>query len=286
MESYRNTLANIERFKGKQIPVENITTEWLKAFHKFLSESAGLALATIGINMRNLRAIMNIAKKEGLIKDSLYPFGAGKYEIRAVEGTKKALSLKQIKQIAEFKGQSKELRMSRDLWMFIYFCNGINIADLLTLKYSNIVDGEICFIRKKTERTTKKVVKIRAFINEEMDDIIQRWGNSPEPDNYIFPLIKHSDDPIVFQKRKKTFTKNFNVNMKYIGASLGIWDVTSYSARHSFATVLKRKGANVAYISESLGHTSLDTTQSYLDSFEKEEREKAAKMLNSFRDKK
>jgi integrase len=79
--------------------------------------------------------------------------------------------------------------------------------------------------------------------------------------------------------RKGWFNKQFNRDMKLIGAAVGVPGVTSYTARHSYATVLKRKGANIAFISESLGHTSLATTQFYLDSFDKDERIKNAKLL-------
>lgn len=280
METYENTLANIKKYGGNNIPIENITVEWLKAYEEFLLN--GRSMATVSINMRNIRAIMNIAKKSGLIKEEQYPFGKEKYEIKAVEGRKKALTLEQIKKIAHFSCADYNLLMYKDIWMFIYFCNGINIADLLCLKFSNIIDGEICFIRKKTERTTKTVKEIRATLTNRMKEIIKRWGNEPKPGNYIFPLIKQTDNPELFSKRKKAFIKIFNKNVRLIGAAVGIFDITSYTARHSYATVLKRKGANIAFISESLGHTSLNTTQSYLDSFEKEEREKNAKLLEDF----
>ncbi|WP_301705505.1 tyrosine-type recombinase/integrase, partial [uncultured Parabacteroides sp.] len=58
--------------------------------------------------------------------------------------------------------------------------------------------------------------------------------------------------------------------------------ITFHVARHSFATVLKRSGANISYISESLGHSDLKTTEAYLASFEKEERQKNASLLTQF----
>ena len=68
--------------------------------------------------------------------------------------------------------------------------------------------------------------------------------------------------------------------MKRIGADIG-YDkpLTTYAARHSFATILKRSGAPLGFISESLGHKSLQTTEAYLDSFEDETRRKYAEML-------
>lgn len=79
------------------------------------------------------------------------------------------------------------------------------------------------------------------------------------------------------QKLKTMYlTRAINKRMQEVGEQLGIGNISTYTARHSFATVLKRAGANIAYISESLGHQDLKTTENYLASFEREEREKNA----------
>jgi integrase len=145
----------------------------------------------------------------------------------------------------------------RDIWFFMYLCNGINTADLVRLRYRDIVDGEICYVRQKTARTTNTIKEIRAIVTPEMQDIIDRWGNPPAPDNLIFPLIKPTDDPVLYKKRTKDLTKRINKHMKVVGATIGVDKISTYCARHSYATVLKRSGANIAYISESLGHNSL-----------------------------
>jgi site-specific recombinase XerD len=277
MDSYQTTLTNVKKFKGDIMPMNKITVDWLKKFEEFMGRTK--AVATIGIQMRNVRAIVNAAIKDGYMKESDYPFGAGKYEIKTAEGVKKALSSEQIGKIKRFKSTNEELIMYRDLWLFIYYCNGINIADLINLKHKDIVDGELLFVREKTKRTTKKVKHIRAAVTGDMQKIIGRWGNENEPENYIFNLVEHTNDPEIAMSRKGWFTKNFNQHLKMIGAALDIDKLTSYTARHSYATVLKRNNVNIAFISESLGHTSLSTTQIYLDSFEKEERAKNAKLL-------
>lgn len=115
-----------------------------------------------------------------------------------------------------------------------------------------------------------------------MQTIIDRWGNTPNPDNLIFPILDGNED--VFQRKAKTVAAAgaINVRMRTIGKALGIGNISTYTARHSFATVLKRAGANIAYISESLGHQDLKTTENYLASFEKEERQKNAELLTKF----
>jgi len=100
-----------------------------------------------------------------------------------------------------FQDSTNELEEFRDLWFFSYLCNGINFMDLLFLQYSNIVDGEICFIRSKTSRTTKHSKEIRATITPEMWDIIHKWGNpNISPQTYIFKYAKGNED--AFEKIK------------------------------------------------------------------------------------
>lgn len=258
-----------------------VSIDWLKRYEKFLLDK-GCKRSTIGMYMRGIRTIMNEARKAGVIKETQYPFGKDKYEIQLGEGRKKALTTQQISQIVHYFDGNQTTERYRDLWFFMYLCNGINVADLVKLKYCNIQDGEICFVRQKTERTAKNVKEIRALITPEMEAIIKKWGNKPSADNFIFPYLVGIEDA---HKRKivtKDLTRRINKRMKVIGKALGIGDVTTYVARHSYATVLKRGGVNVAYISESLGHSSLNTTESYLASFEKEERQKNASLLTKF----
>ena len=71
--------------------------------------------------------------------------------------------------------------------------------------------------------------------------------------------------------------------MKAIAKTLGITnDVTTYAARHSFATILQRSGAGTAFISEALGHSSTKTTQNYLAGFEDETKRNLTKALTAF----
>lgn len=278
MQSFHTTLRNVAKYKGVGILIGDVTQEWLRGLEEFMG-NRNKSITTIAINMRNIRTMMNVAKKRGFIREGQYPFGEDRFVIKTEEGKKKALDIKQIARIKNFKGEDERLQRSRDIWLFIYFCNGINIADLVNLKYRDIVDGEIDYIREKTKRTTKTVRHVRAVITDDMRKIIDRWGNEPRPDNYIFNLVEHTDDAKLAMDRKNWFTKNFNNDLKMIGAVIGVYGITSYSARHSYATILKKRGANIAYISESLGHTSLATTQIYLDSFDKDERIRNAKLL-------
>ena len=107
-------------------------------------------------------------------------------------------------------------------------------------------------------------------------------GDSPRPDAFIFGILDGSEDPLRQMHKTQYLTRAINKRMTDVGERLGIGHISTYTARHSFATVLKRSGVNIAYISESLGHSDLKTTENYLASFEREERQKNAELLTRF----
>lgn len=277
---YQNVLKCIDKYAGDNIPLDSITVDWLRKFEKYLLLKRNYT--TVAIYMRALKTIINDSITVGALKQSQYPFGRGKYEIPEGVGRKKALSLAQIAQIINYSDESEATEKYRDIWFFSYLCNGINIADLITLKFKNIEEEEIFFIRKKTMRRSKSRKEIRATITPEMESIIKKWGNPKSPDNYIFPFLKGNEDAEQQVKVAADIIRRINRRMNAIGETLQIGKISTYTARHSFATVLKRSGTNISFISESLGHTSLQTTESYLASFEKEERQKNAALLTNF----
>lgn len=280
--SYRSAYRHLEKYAGSRVSFDSITVEWLKKYEKaMLAEEK--SYTTVSIYMRCMRAMFNAAKTAGMIKEAQYPFGRGKYEIPIGKGRKMALTLQQIKQVISYTDGSEATENYRDLWFFSYLCNGININDMLKLKFSNIEGDEIYFYRAKTINTSKEKKEISALLTPEMKKIIEKWGNEDKsPNNYIFPYLDGYTTPIEQKKRVQDVTRRINKHLKKIGDALGISGISTYTARHSFASVLKRSGANIAYISESLGHSDMKTTENYLASFEKEERIKNAAFLTNF----
>jgi site-specific recombinase XerD len=112
-------------------------------------------------------------------------------------------------------------------------------------------------------------------------EVIQSYGVKPPlPDSFIFPFLKEGMTPAKELMTVKQLTKTINKYIKRIALACGLPDdISTYTARHSFATVLKRSGASTEYISEALGHHDLKTTENYLDSFEDSEKIKWQQML-------
>jgi integrase len=219
------------------------------------------------------------------LQQEFYPFGKRKYQIPASKNTKKALRIDEIKRIVDYETTTEAEAKAKDLWLFSYLCNGVNVKDIAKLQYRNIGKKHITFIRSKTERSTKSNQKQIVILRmTEIDQIINKWGIQPiSPEKYIFNLISMGDSPKEELAKIKQATKTINKYMKRIGESLTLnLNLTTYTARHSFATVLKRSGAPIEFISESLGHKDLKTTENYLDSFEDDVKETYQKQLLNF----
>jgi integrase len=171
-----------------------------------------------------------------------------------------------------------------DFWIFSYLCSGMNFADIISLKPVNISGNHLSFYRQKTIRTKKKDLRpIKVGLNPRALAIIERY-RSPDPANpYLFSILEAGLSAKTIKNRCQRFIKWVNKRMYEISEDLGIENKTgTYAARHTFSTVMKRKGAPTSFIKDALGHSSEATTESYLDSFEDEVILEYANALTTF----
>ena len=265
---YKYSRTSLLKFTGQrlQIPFSDIDAVWLRRYENWLRTS-GCGDTTISQLFRTLRSVFNKAVELQLVKRDYYPFDAYKVSKFDTRTKKRAIAKEDVRKVIALdlsQGYPSE-RLARDIFVFSYFGAGINFADVALLKYGNVRDGRVQYVRKKTGKP------INFLLTEEMRNIIvkyQRQGQTDE--DYIFPILDrrvHRTEQQRYDRTHKVLT-NTNRWLRKIGQRVGIEHLTTYVARHTFATVLKRSGVNIAIISESLGHSDLSTTQIYLDSFE------------------
>jgi len=264
--------ASVLKFsKSLDFYFSDIDITWLKDYELWLRKQ-GNSANTMGIRMRSLRVLYNLAIEQNLVNRSSYPFDKYKVSRLKEQTAKRALSKTEILKVIEFdvskiEGHTHLLRqLSKDIFVFSYLCCGMNITDIAHLKNKNIANSRIAYKRQKTG-------KILSFSLPSLaGSIIDGYSReNPQPDDYVFPILdKHKHVTMEQQRdRIKRVTKWVNQILRQIGTILQLSiPLTTYVARHSFATVLKRSGVNVALISEALGHSDIATTQIYLDSFE------------------
>jgi len=189
---------------------------------------------------------------------------------------KRAISKEEIRSILELDLSNEKMiiQLSRDLFIFSYLQGGINFTDIASLTADNMVNGRLEYTRKKTNTL------INIPLQQESIRLIHKYNDDKR--GYLFPIMNRQSHKTPMQKfsRIQKKIKQINSSLKHIAKIAGIEiNLTTYVARHSFATVLKRSGVNTSIISESLGHSSEKTTQIYLDSFDNEQIDEAMKNL-------
>ncbi|ARS36803.1 tyrosine-type recombinase/integrase [Pontibacter actiniarum] len=274
--------------KGKggatSIFFDSITVDFLHGYERWML-SKEKSRTTVGIYLRPLRAIFNNAIEAGDIHKDLYPFGKRKYQIPAGRNVKKAFGKEQLGMLFRFDVLIPEQIKARDFWFFSYTCSGINIKDIANLKYSNLQNDSLVFSRAKTIDTTKANHKsIVVALSEFPISVIDKYGNPDKsPSNYIFPILAKGMSPEEQDRCVKKFTRFINQHIKNLAKAAGLTgDISTYWARHSFATNAIRNGASMEMIQESLGHNDLKTTLNYWGGFEDAVKREIADKLMEF----
>ncbi len=282
--NYQSAYTTFYKFRGN-VKFTQINVAFLKQLEVWMLEHE-YSITTVGIYTRCLRAIFNEAIFQGIIRrEKCYPFGRRKYQCPISRNTKKALSLEEVGKIYYYVPQCEFERKAKNFWVFSYLANGINPTDIAYLKYKNIEEDYITFHRSKTENATRSSPRpITFYITEDLREIIDYWGNRDKsPNNYIFPILEHGISALRQVELIELFVQSINDWMKKIKTKLGIEKkVTTYVARHTFSTILKRSGVSTEFIQESLGHTDIRTTENYLDSFEKSVIKEFSRKLTAF----
>jgi integrase len=285
--NYQRTYRSLVKFKGNVL-LKEITVAYLYQYEKWMLDRH-VSKTSIGIVLRPLRTIFNEAIEDGIIKrDKHYPFGRRRYQIPASRNFKKALTRAEIKEIYYYKPCCEIQQKAKAYWIFCYLANGMNVKDMVLLKYKNIQGDYLIFERAKTDRTARMNSRpITVYLTQDLKEILETYGTKSQRHNneFIFPIMRQGLSLLEVFDLINSIRKFINRNMAKIGKDLGIEKrITTIVTRHSFSTQLKRAGVSTEYIQEALGHTNKSTTENYLDSFEKEIKKEYASKLTAFDD--
>lgn len=256
---YLSTLSAIQKFSnGLSLSIYDIDTNWLREFEHHRRKQ-GLKTSSIGIDMRNIRAVFNSQQKLNSGLSAVYPFGVGKYEIPKGGSRNASLDKEQLQRIKDFKTDNHYLQMARDYFLFSFYARGMNLKDIALLK-----KGQKDYVREKTKTTTKNEVVIKIKYNEEQMNIISRHKGRG---SYLFDIIDDKDDDATITKKVGNKISSLAKQIKKLASELDLPPEMSFIwARHSYTTTVYKSGVNTKAISESLGHTSFSTTEGYIDS--------------------
>jgi len=256
-ETYATTFNSFLRFREKRdILFDEMCASLMVEYESYLKK-IGLCPNSTSFYMRNLRAIYNRAVEKDLSPQK-HPF---KHVYTGVDKTiKRAVTLKVIRHIRNLElSETPAEDYARDLFMFSFYTRGMSFVDMAYLKKSDLRNGILSYRRQKTGQ--------QLFIKWEkpMQEIIAKYDTSDTP--YLLPIIRN----MTTDERRQYLNAAHLVNsrLKRLGERLKLAiPLTSYVARHAWASIAKSKNIPVSIISEAMGHDSETTTRIYLASLD------------------
>lgn len=279
--SYNTTLNSLLTYKSN-LKLTDITLDFLKGYETYMKKQ-GKSSTSIGIYLRNLRAIINLAISKKVLKQEDYPFKS--FEIPGTRNIKKALSDEQLQQLLSLTPKTERQQKALDFWILSYLCNGMNFTDILHLKHSDITPTFLFFVRQKTIRTKKKDLRpIKVPLHPRAKAIIERWKRIDIASPYLFGVLEPELSAKTIKHRTQRFIKGVNTAMEEVRQELGFeHKIGTYVARHSFSSRLMRKGASTQLIKESLGHSTVAVTENYLGDFADNVKQEFTNLLTDFK---
>lgn len=273
-DAYKSTRNSFYRFLNeKDVCVSEITPKLIRQYADSLSGS-GNSDNTIAYYMRNLKTIYNRIVIDGFKPNCVFPFKAIKTTIGLTP--KRAISREVLIQIARLEfipDKESHLELARDIFMFCFYCQGSAFVDVVQLKKNNIVAGNITFSRKKSKQP------IRIAIIPQIEELKEKYKNDTD---YVFPILDVEDSRPLYTQYKLALQR-INYSLNVIGKRVGLeYPLTTYIARHTWATLVNELGTPMSVISKGLGHSTENTTKIYLKEFDTDALDEVNRTVSNF----
>ena len=256
-ETYQTTLKSFMQFrKDKDLLLDEITSEMIQTYEAYL-QNRGISRNSSSFYMRILRAVYNQAVEKKLTSQR-FPF---KHVYTGVDKTvKRAISIKYVRQIKNLDLSMKPtLDFARDMFLFSFYTRGMAFVDMAYLKKKDLTNGILTYRRHKTGQ--QMLIKWEKC----MQEILDKYDTTRTP--YLLPIIKAMNEDE--RKQYGNALRMVNNKLKVIAKKICLpISLSTYVARHSWASIAKSKNIPLSVISEGMGHDSETTTQIYLSSLD------------------
>ena len=260
-KTYRDALMSFSRFRnGEDLTIDALDAETMNLYEAWL-KGRGVKRNSSSCYLRTLRTLYRMAVETGLTTD--------KHIFRHVftgfaKTAKRAIPLGSLRAIRQLQlSEGSAIAFARDLFMLIVYLQGISFVDLAYLKKDDIRNGQLHYSRKKTGQ------ELTVGWESVMQDIVDNYIHLTKGSPYLLPIITKTDG--TERRQYERMEHKVNYYLKKIGTMVGLQtSLTTYTGRHTWASILRDMGTSLSVISKGLGHESLKTTQIYLSSIDME----------------
>lgn len=243
--NYLTAMRSLLSYVGPQTLLSDIDHMTIEGYERWLRRR-GVCQNTASCYMRSLRALLTEADER------LTPAFANVFR-GSVRTRKRSLPLDAIARLKRLDlSRRPELQLARDVFLFSFYAMGMPFVDIAHLKRSQITADAIVYHRQKTGH------RVSVALHSRLTDLIRRYEHRSE--RYVFPLLDGDDEADYALALGR-----YNRRLHRLGRMLGLdMPLTSYVARHTWASAAYRSDVGLAVISGALGHASTQTTMTYI----------------------
>ena len=276
---YRSSLNAIIAYRGKgDFTFNEVTPEWIKGFEIHL-RSRGCSWNTVSTYLRTFRAVYNRAVDRRMAPYVPHLFRSVYTGTRA--DRKRALCEEDMKKVFTKLPQSSTvspaMRRAQELFVLMFLLRGLPFVDLAYLRKSDLHDNVITYRRRKTGRPLSVTLTPEAMI------LLKRYMSRDTDSPYLFPLLKSGEGTKEAYHEYQLALRSFNQQLMLLGKMLGLNDrLSSYAARHTWATTAYYWEIHPGIISEAMGHSSITVTETYLKPFRSKKIDEANRQVVDF----
>lgn len=267
IDNYRTALNSFISYAGRDITTDGLSQQLLEGWQLWLKEK-GVVLNTISCYMRSLRSLVRKSSKEGAsVINAFFEgvfTGSAATEKRSIPQTE----LRKLKELSLPQGTA--LSLARDIFLFCVYALGMPFVDVAFLKKKQISNGYIEYQRHKTNQ------RIRIKIESPMKRIIDRYSQPDSP--FVFPILSKGTMQ-EYENARNLYNRHLQ-RLSILARLNG--KLTSYVARHSWASMAYNSNVDLPVISKALGHTNSKTTLVYIREIDDHRIDQAnRKLINS-----
>ena len=276
---YRSSINAIIAYHGEgDFSFDEVTPEWLKGFEVHL-RGRGCSWNTVSTYLRTFRAVYNRAVNSRMVIYTPHLFRSVYTGTRADH--KRALCDEDMKKVFTKLPQSSAvpsaIRCAQDLFVLMFLLRGLPFVDLAYLRKSDLRDNVITYRRRKTGRPLSVTLTREAMV------LLKRYMNRDSSSPYLFSLLESREGTKEAYREYQLALRSFNQQLLLLGQLLGLGDrLSSYTARHTWATTAYYCEIHPGIISEAMGHSSITVTETYLKPFRNKKIDEANQLVTDF----
>ena len=287
-QTIQGTINSVAKFhKGGMFPMTDIDFSFLEAYEAWYLKGKN-SVNGLASKLRDIRTLLNLAIRDPKteVKSNHYCFGPHGYSIRYEPTRKRALQEKELIALREYPlEEGSKIWHCRNYWLLLLNLRGMSFKDFALLRYEENLEGDrVVYRRSKTRNNGQSKWHHIRFTQGAADLFVYYDSLNEEKSGYIFPLLKgfEGSAPEATHKQLKNMLVQVNTELRRLGKLLALeYPLTTYVARHTFASLGKWKGLPIAQLSELMGHSKVSTTEIYLAGFGREDLDNATDLIFS-----